>query len=84
MTAAVVITAPAQRLYTRAEVTAAIEPWRTMLTESHIRTAALIRENHRLRTAHLLCDSCGRQPCANPSFCAACRAAEKRRGRRSR
>jgi len=76
MTVPAVITAPSERLFTVAEVTAAIDPWRAMLTEAHVRITWLIRENRRLRSAHLLCDMCGAQPCVNPSFCAACRAAE--------
>src|SRR5262249_38597170 len=79
MTAAAVITPPTERLFTRAEVSAAIDPWREMLTEAHVRMAGLIRENHRLRSAHLLCDTCGAQPCVNPSFCAVCRAVDQRK-----
>jgi hypothetical protein len=83
MTAAAVIT-PSERLFTRAEVSAEIDPWRELVTEAHIRMAGLIRENQRLRSAYVLCSTCGAQPCVNPSFCQGCRAADRRRGRHSR
>jgi hypothetical protein len=65
-----------------------LEDWPILLTVAHIRMAELIRDNHELaveneelRAGYPYCDTCGSQPCANPSFCEACRRGDAQRQR---
>jgi hypothetical protein len=50
--------------------------------QAHIRITQLQRENRALRAERLpFCDTCGSRPCRNPSFCDACRRADRNRKR---
>ena len=44
--------------------------------QAHVQVEQL---NRRIREIEQLCDTCGAEPCVNPSFCDACRRADKRR-----
>jgi len=62
------------------------DDWPALLVFAHVRMAGLIRENHQLRDdieqmTAVYCGTCGARPCANPSFCEACRRADQNRKR---
>ncbi len=44
---------------------------------AHVMLTQLMAENRALRVVQSVCDSCGGQPCVNPSFCAGCRRADE-------
>ena len=56
--------------------------WHVLALQAHVVIVRLAVENRRLRADRLpVCDLCGAQPCVNPSFCAACRVADRKRKR---
>ena len=47
--------------------------------QAHVAVTRLLGANQELKAASLYCDTCGATLCVNPSFCEACRRAERKR-----